>query len=800
MKNKKISKSSILIPIGGLIALCGAIIGVSQFSKNQIFLNIYHALVNIFGPIGYWFLVSGIFLLGLFMIFAKPLFKVVKKANKRVKENKENRKNNTNENNEIISTSDEDFMSYSSVRNEEIAIEKPIEEEKITLQNENSEEISEYRKIDNEVVNTIDMSTISKQLSKARFNFDDDQLRTKKEIGSTMHKINEFNDPSAYLDEEKNDFSNTPAPSPSIDEAKSMPSDITNVASEEKLLQPEQPILSNAIYEEVKPSVEINNIQKQEVHTNEVKIPEPAKEPEVDFLHRPQPKAVKKPPFILPPLTLLDLHEANNNLSANEDSCSSRVEIINKTFLSFKVGASVVSYDVGPSVTRFDIQTNPDVSVNQVARYINDISVRLNGVPCRFEPIVLGKPTSGLEIPNETRLTVGLRESIEKLPPVTGDKNLFALPFGKNISGQIVQANLNDFPHMLVAGTTGSGKSIFVHSVIMTFLMRNTPDQLKLVLIDPKKVEMTYYHDIPHLLCPTICEPRQAYVAFKKLVDEMERRYNLFQTNGVRDIGSFNKFANQNGLQPLPTICVFVDEYADLNDQCKEIREPVVRIAQKARAAGIHMVIATQRPSVNVIDGVIKSNIPVHVALMVASQIDSMTIIGEGSAADLLDHGDMLVECSIISRANKPRVQGCFVDTSEINKVCDYLRSNYSTDYDPNFMNLEEKEEVSSNDEGVVTQVDAGTQEEELYEIIKGDIVTKQYCSISYIQRTYGVGFPKAGRLFNKLLKDGYVSSEHDARGSKVLIHQEVNTQSVGSVEQSTFVPNADIEPQNSEN
>lgn len=521
--------------------------------------------------------------------------------------------------------------------------------------------------------------------------------------------------------------------------------------------------------------------------------PEIKAAPVVDILHREQPKATIKPPFKLPPLNLLDLHEGSDDEKANEQSCQDRMNLINTIFEQLNVGARAVGYTVGPSVTRFDIQTNTNVSVNVIERYVKDLSIRLGGIPVRFESIVFGKATSGLEIPNEIRTNVGLRESIEALP--TGEKYLRNIPFGKDISGKLVQANMQDFPHLLVSGTTGSGKSIFVHCCIMTLLMRNTPDEVKFVLIDPKKVEMSYYKDIPHLLCPSISDPRKALVALRKLVDEMERRYNLFEANLVRDIGSFNRIAKEKGLQPLPVIMVFVDEYADLSEACKEIREPVVRIAQKARSAGIHLCIATQRPSVNVIDGVIKANISTHVALMVASSVDSVTIIGEAGAEQLLGHGDMLIECPLISRAGKPRVQGCFVDTPEISRVCDYLRNTYGPSYDPEFLDLEEhNEQPASFDEPKVV-IDKSASEDELYEQIKEDVTSLEFCSISYIQRTYGVGFPKAGRLFNKLLKDGYVSHDHDARGSKVLIRApEGHSSQIGSIEQSSFVPNTALE------
>ena len=432
---------------------------------------------------------------------------------------------------------------------------------------------------------------------------------------------------------------------------------------------------------------------------------------------------------------------------------------------------------------------------------MNDISSRLNGVSVRFQPVVADRSTSGLEVPNKVRVTVGLLESIKIME--AKECNRMDIIFGKNVSGELLTANLTKFPHMLVAGTTGSGKSIFMHATILTLIMRNSPDELKLILIDPKKVEMNCYEDIPHLLCPNVSEPRQAYIALEKLCQEMERRYNLFKASRVREISEFNAYAKANGIKPLPFIVVFVDEYADLSEACKEIRAPVVRIAQKARSAGIHLVIATQRPSVNVIDGVIKANVPVHVALMTSNSVDSSIIVNEAGAEKLLGNGDMLVECSLISRGEKPRVQGCFVSTNEINNVCDFLRSQGGPQYDPYFLDLEHdpKDVQAAKNEPEVTKVDKNMAEDELYEQIKEDISKREYCSISFLTRSYAIGFPKAGRLFQKLINDGYVASNGDARGSKVLkrqvVHQE---QQIGSFEQSEFIPNSqlDDEPEES--
>jgi len=562
------------------------------------------------------------------------------------------------------------------------------------------------------------------------------------------------------------------------------------VVEEQHVSQPSfnEPAFSSE-NEEVQP--EQKNVPQEQVFT----VPTPVvEEPvNVDPLHRPQPKAVIHKPYAYPDKNLLTPHESAEDISKNDESTGARTELMNQVFSDLGIGATIVGHTIGPSVTRFDVQMNANVSVSTMLRYVDDISIRLGGVPCRFERIVFGKATSGLEIPNEVRTNVGLFESIKLME----EKNCkpMEIIFGKNISGELITANITKFPHMLVAGTTGSGKSIFMHATILTLIMRNSPDDLKLVLIDPKKVEMSYYKEIPHLLCPNISDPQKANIAFKKLVIEMERRYNLFESSGVRDIGEFNDYAKANGLQKLPFICVFIDEYADLSEACKDIRTPVVRIAQKARSAGIHLVIATQRPSVNVIDGVIKANVPVHVALMTSSATDSITIIGEGGAEQLLGNGDMLVECSIISRSTKPRVQGCFVSSSEIHKVCDYIRGQNQPQYDPFFLDLDKDPDepvsgISANHDPEVTKVDKNLEEEKLYEIIKEDISTREYCSISFLTRSYGIGFPKAGRLFNKLVMDGYVADKGDARGSKVLIHSVQPQQQIGSIEQSEFIPN----------
>lgn len=526
----------------------------------------------------------------------------------------------------------------------------------------------------------------------------------------------------------------------------------------------ERPISKPVFEEKPLPKVDESQLVKPQVKEEPIPQITPSVTKKVE---------VKIRDYDLPPLDLLENHESQEYLLKNEESTEARTELINTIFEDLNIGAKVVGHTIGPSVTRYDVQMDRNVSVSSMSRYINDISIRLGGVSTRFEPLVIGKATSGLEIPNEYRTNVGLKEALLKMP--SGGRYNRDIPFGKNISGELIYANLTDLPHMLIAGSTGSGKSIFVHSILMALIMRNRPDELKLLVVDPKRVELSNYADIPHLLCPIITDSKKAKVAFNKLVDEMEKRYSIFQEARVSKISQYNDYAKHNGLEQLPYVVVVVDEYADLSDTCRDIHEPVVRIAQKARAAGIHLIISTQRPTTDVVNPRIKTNLPAHVALMMGSYVDSTTILGESGAEKLLGNGDMLVECAIISRTSKPRLQGCFVDISEINRVADFIKSQWNVEYDPNFLDLEEKVEdyhaVSGGD--VVTNTSSREMaEEELYAQLVQDTMDREFTSISYIQRTYGVGFPKAGRLFARLQKDGVVSTDSDsAKGCKVLVH-----------------------------
>ena len=494
---------------------------------------------------------------------------------------------------------------------------------------------------------------------------------------------------------------------------------------------------------------------------------QPQIQPQPMVEERPKPRERVK--WIQPSTEVLNVYETSEQQEINRRVADERKELINATFSDFGVGAHVEDYTIGPSITRFNVKYDHNVSVRSVSNMVQDIQIRLSGVSARFENIVEGQSTSGLEIPNASVTTVSFKDVYEALPDVK--KHPLAVAFGKNIKGDVVWADYDDFPHALVAGTTGSGKSIFVNSVIVSLIMRNSPDDLKLVLVDPKKVEMARYKDMPHLLCPIITEAQEAKALMDKLCVEMEDRYKLFATNGCSNIKEYNEDAPGLGLEKLPYIFIFFDEYADMVDQCKEISMPVVSIAQKARACGIHLCIATQRPSTNVVTGVIKANLPTHVALMMASSVDSITIIGEGGAEKLIGKGDMLVQSPLVSRVGVVRLQGCFIHRQEINRVVGYLKEHYETHYDEKYLNLAQEAEIAASEYANTPEFKdaAGNSEEERYQAIKEWVMTQEYMSISRIQRECSVGFNRAGRFFLRLQKEGVVSEETTNKGCPVL-------------------------------
>jgi len=500
-------------------------------------------------------------------------------------------------------------------------------------------------------------------------------------------------------------------------------------------------------------------------------------------------KAHKLPKYKLPGDFLLNDPVPDENAAENESVARERSALIDQCFQDYGVGAHVRDFTVGPTVTRYNIVMDPSVSAKRVEAIAPDVFRRMNGALGLYQDIVVGSDCVAFEIPNTKQAMVSFKETFDGLPA----KGKTIIPFGKAIEGNIGCADLTKFPHMLVAGSSGSGKSVYINSLIISLMMRNRPEELKFLLIDPKAVEFSCYAGDPHLICPVVTEPTHAKVAMDKLCDLMDERYAVLSATGVRDIATFNREkAPALGVEPMPYIVVIVDEFSDLVMNAKDINEPVTRIGQKARAAGIHMVIATQRPEVKVISGNIKANVPVRVALRLDNAQSSSTILDKSGAETLCGHGDMLVKCEEISRMGFGRFQGCFISEKEINAVVQYQKEQMEPNYDTRFLDLEDH---SSDIEAVnvpsASEIRAASDEEK-YQMIKDTIMTRQFASISMIQREFSVGFSRAGKLFKRLQEEGIVaaSAEPGAKGCKVLVHlnQEEPTNS-GSTTSSYVTP-----------
>ena len=468
---------------------------------------------------------------------------------------------------------------------------------------------------------------------------------------------------------------------------------------------------------------------------------------------------------ILLPLDSGFLNEcaADDSEHKNIEAAEEIKEIINNTFSDFGIQARVKDYIIGHAFTRYNLESAQNCSVRTLSNLICDIQVRLGGMSVRYDINSPGSYSPGLEVENAVNTTVSLKEVYDKLP--TAKEHPLAIPLGKKVNGDVVWVDLPGTPHILLGGTTGSGKSIFINSMITTLMMRNAPDQLRFVLFDPKHVELNRYKEEPHLLCPIVHTAEEAKRVLNKLVEEMEDRYAKFSDTNCCNITEYNEDAAQNAVEKLPYIIAIIDEYADLVDSDKTIAIPVISLIQKARASGIHLVIATQRPSPNVISGVLKANMPVHIALMMATIVDSMTLIGEGGAEKLVGRGDMLVQSPLVSRIGLVRLQGSFAHRTEIKQVVDFFKEHYETKYDSKFL-FDNEVESKPKEQPVVMEQDL---EDERYLAIKEWVMTQEYMSISRIQRECSVGFNRAGRYFLRLQQEGVISVETTKHGCPVI-------------------------------
>lgn len=463
--------------------------------------------------------------------------------------------------------------------------------------------------------------------------------------------------------------------------------------------------------------------------------------------------------YRLPRLTLLNdpgkKNRSVSNINAANDCGRRLIEILDE----FGVKATLMATHIGPAVTKFEVKPDLGVRVNKISNLQYDIKMALAAKDIRIEAPIPGKSAVGIEIPNVEKTNVMMKELMKSIPEKYEDKKLlFAL--GKDLMGNCVYGELNKMPHLLIAGATGSGKSVCVNSIITSILMRSKPDEVKMLLVDPKKVEFTPYKEIPHLLGPVITDGEEANRALKVIVTMMDNRYELFSMAGVRNIAGYNTYIEnhpEDGLQKLPWIVVIIDELADLMlVAAKEVEGSIQRITQLARAAGIHLIVATQRPSVDVITGVIKANIPSRIAFAVSSAVDSRTILDQMGAERLLGFGDMLY--TPIGETNATRVQGVFVSDEEVQDICDFVTKQAKPKFEDAFLRLE------MLDGGIAAAQSGTIAMDPLYEEVKTFIVSTRKASTSLIQRKFSIGYARAARLIDTMEENGIIGP---ARGSK---------------------------------
>lgn len=464
----------------------------------------------------------------------------------------------------------------------------------------------------------------------------------------------------------------------------------------------------------------------------------------------------------------MDLLNINSKLKLKSEDKKDLIENANKleeTLSNFGVDAKVVQVTKGPSVTRFELQPSPGVKVSKIVNLQDDIALGLAANGVRMEAPIPGKAAIGIEVPNKKQSPVFLREVLDSKEFTSTNKNL-AFALGKDITGKCIVGDLSKMPHMLIAGATGSGKSVCINSLIISLLYKYSPDQVKLLMVDPKVVELSVYNGIPHLLIPVVTDPKKAAGALNWAVNEMNKRYNLFSQMKVKNIESYNNLFEKGEIQEkLPYIVVIVDELADLMMACpNDVEDYICRLAQMARAAGMHLIIATQRPSVDVITGVIKANIPSRVSFAVSSGIDSRTILDQVGAEKLLGRGDMLY---YPIGENKPlRVQGAFISEEEVENVVEFIKqSDEDMDYSEDILN-HINNEVST--ESVVTN-----EGDELLEEAMKIVVEYQQASTSFIQRKLRVGFNRASRIMDELEECGVISEKDGSKPRQVLIQKE---------------------------
>lgn len=479
--------------------------------------------------------------------------------------------------------------------------------------------------------------------------------------------------------------------------------------------------------------------------------------------------------YKLPPMSLLNVPKKVNT-KANEESISSNIKLLEQVLMDFDINGKVVEAHVGPTVTQYELEVKSGTKVSKILSLNKEIALALAAKDVRIQAPIPGKSTIGIDIPNKVTTPVSLREVLAAIPKDKEDSKLLAV-LGKDIMGNPRWMEINKTPHLLIAGATGSGKSVCVNSVITSILMRAKPDEVKLVMVDPKKVELSMYNGAPHLLAPVVNDPKKASIVLKKIVEEMEHRYDLLSETGTKNIEGYNRKmeskieAGDTSAKKLPYIVVLIDELADLMlVAAKEVEDSIMRITQMARAAGIHLIVATQRPSTDVITGVVKANIPSRIAFTVSSSIDSRTILDMTGAEKLIGKGDMLF--LPMGESTPTRIQGSFVSEEEVQKVVDYTIKQQKAKYDEAFTNLTSAPAGSSS---ASYNSKDDQYDDPLYNEIVDFVIKSGKISASLLQRKYRLGYNRAARMIDLLEERGIVGPPNGSKPREVLVKYEDN-------------------------
>ena len=471
--------------------------------------------------------------------------------------------------------------------------------------------------------------------------------------------------------------------------------------------------------------------------------------------------------YEFPPITLLSQIKGSSDQN-KEKALRATAEKLRRTLYSFGVNAKVENVSVGPAITRYELAPAEGVRVSKIANLSDDIALSLEAETIRIEAPIPGKHTVGIEVPNKEKNMVPLRDIVES-DEFIDNKSKVAFALGKDVAGDTVVTDIAKMPHVLIAGSTGSGKSVCINTLITSIIYKAKPSEVKLLMVDPKVVELSIYNGIPHLLIPVVTDPKKAAGALSWAVQEMVKRYSLFAEKKVRDMKGYNELAEKEGGPKLPQIVIIIDELADLMMvAAKDVEDAICRLAQMARAAGMHLVIATQRPSVDVITGIIKANIPSRIAFAVSSQVDSRTILDGAGAEKLLGKGDMLF---YPSGAPKPiRVQGAFISDKEVENIVKFLKKDGETEYDEDIL---ESIESSGEPEKAEAQNDDKDDTDELLEDVIEMVIETGQASTSFIQRRFKVGYSRAGRIMDQMEQRGIISGFQGTKPREVLMSKE---------------------------